>query len=231
MTAEADREDQAQRGVPDAGKPSFVCPYADCATYALQPSGGILWELETVGSHSWIEGWTANRCHACRRPIFWVNNGSGMVMAYPMGAVGEPPADDMPTAARDVYEEARLVARVSKRSAAALLRLVLQMIVDHLEPGSGDINTKIGRLVQKGLHPQIQQAMDVLRVVGNHAVHPGQINVDDDPALLPGLFRLINVVVDQMVSVPKHAQSLYNSLPQAARDQVGRRDATTSSAP
>ncbi|GII05306.1 hypothetical protein Pta02_73140 [Planobispora takensis] len=54
--------------------------------------------------------------------------------------------------------------------------------------------------MQDGLHPQTQQAMDVLRVVGNNAVHPGEIGPDDDPELVPGLFMLVNPVVEQMIS-------------------------------
>jgi hypothetical protein len=145
-------------------------------------------------------------------------------MAYPQGVIGEPSGPDMPEDVRAVYEEAQVVAAVSRRSAAALLRLALQMLVDHLVPARGDINSKIGKLVENGLHPQTQQAMDVLRVMGNNAVHPGQIDVNDDLMLLPGLFRLVNVVVDQMISIPSHAQSLFNSLPQPAREQIARRD-------
>jgi len=173
-----------------------------------------------------MDGWTVHRCSSCDRTIIWLKGEDGYSMIYPVGLIGEPPNKDMPPDVLRVYEEARRAAPVSRRSAAALLRLALQMLVDQLETGSGDINTKIGRLVQKGLLPQIQQAMDVLRVVGNNAVHPGQIDLDDDPELVPGLFRLANLVVDQMISLPQHAQSLYSSLPvpPAAKHQVSRRD-------
>jgi hypothetical protein len=149
---------------------------------------------------------------------------------YPLGLVGEPPSADMPDDVHKIYDEARRVAAQSPRSAAALLRLALQMLVDFLEPGSAAINSKIGKLVQRGLQPQTQQAMDVLRVVGNNAVHPGQIDLDDEPELLPGLFRLANLVIDQMITVPTHAQSLFDALPQRARDQISQRDGSAGAA-
>ena len=113
---------------------------------------------------------------------------------------------------------------MSKKSAAALLRLALQVLVDDLEPGSGTINDKIGALVQKGLDPGVQQAMDVLRVVGNNAVHPGQIDLDADDALLLALFGLLNLIVDQVITRPKMLAGLFGSLPQTAQDGVARRD-------
>jgi hypothetical protein len=217
-------ENAATRGLPAVDRREFICPHSECATYAMQVPGGLLWALEGE-QHAWVDGWTVHRCSACKQPIFWRHSDDGNAsMIYPVGFLGEPPNDDMPQDVRGIYEEARQVAPTSRRSAAALLRLALQMLVDHLDTDPGDINKKIGRLVQRGLHPQTQQAMDVLRVVGNHAVHPGQIDLDDDPILLPGLFRLANVVVDQMISIPKHAQSLFDSLPPGARAQIEKRD-------
>ncbi|MFI1995703.1 DUF4145 domain-containing protein [Actinoplanes sp. NPDC020271] len=210
---------------PAKEKDRFTCPHPACGTYAVQRETGLLWQ--PTNTQAWIQGWAAHCCTACDEPILWRQVGEDWVMAYPRGIIGEPAEQDMPGDVRAIYEEAQAVAAVSRRSAAALLRLALQMLVDHLVPGRGDINSKIGKLVENGLRPQTQQAMDVLRVVGNNAVHPGQIDVDDDLMLLPGLFRLINVVVDQMISIPSHAQALFDSLPQQARDQVARRDSTT----
>jgi hypothetical protein len=218
--AETINGDTATQDLPAAGKERFTCPH--CATFAIQQKTGLLWQAS--GAQEWIPGWLAHRCTSCQEPILWKGTEDDSDMIYPRAILGEAPSADMPNDVQAIYDEARRVASVSRRSAAALLRLALQMLVDQLEPGPGPINAKIGQMVQRGLHPQTQQAMDVLRVVGNNAVHPGQINLDDDPALLPGLFRLTNVIVDQMISIPKHAQSLFNSLPQQARDQISRRD-------
>jgi hypothetical protein len=47
----------------------------------------------------------------------------------------------MPTAVRDVYNEARRVSPLSRKSGAGLLRLGLQLLIDDLEPSSADIKT------------------------------------------------------------------------------------------
>jgi hypothetical protein len=226
------QEDPATRGVPAQEKTRYTCPYPDCGAYAFQQRGGLLQQIEGEEGNTWLGGWILHRCSGCQRPIMWRQVGEGkFTMAFPTGVVGSPPSEDMPQDVAEIYEEARRVAVSSRRSAAALLRLALQMLIDHLEPGRGDLNSKIGKLAQRGLLPHIQQAMDVLRVVGNNAVHPGQIVLDDDPELLLSLFRLTNVVVDQMITAPEHAKSLFESLPEQARAQVSRRDGAAATVP
>jgi hypothetical protein len=51
-------------------------------------------------------------------------------------------------------------------------------------------------LVAEGLNPKIQKAIDLVRVVGNNAVHPGQINLDDNSAIALKLFKIINMIND-----------------------------------
>ena len=62
--------------------------------------------------------------------------------------------------------------------ACALLRLALQELLIQLGV-SGDINSAIKSLVQKGLDSNIKDALHTVRVIGNHAVHPGNIDFDE----------------------------------------------------
>jgi hypothetical protein len=106
-----------------------------------------------------------------------------------------------------------------------LLRLCIQKLCVVLGEAGKNINEDIKALVQKGLPEKVQQALDIVRVVGNNAVHPGQINLDDDPAIAMQLFGLVNLITEIMISQPKHVAQLYQSVvPQSQRDAIDRRD-------
>ncbi len=89
---------------------------------------------------------------------------------------------------------------------------------------SDNLNAAVGKLVEMGLSPKVGQAMDALRVIGNESVHPGQIDVDDDPQLALNLFDLVNIVVQSMVTDPQMITEIYGRLSQGQRDQIERRD-------
>ena len=71
---------------------------------------------------------------------------------------------------------------------------------------------------------QIQMAMDVHRVLGNNAVHPGERQLDENPETVGALFVLLNTVVDGRVAQPRQIEDLYNALPVGAREAIARRD-------
>jgi hypothetical protein len=200
---------------------AFDCP--DCGAYSHHR-----WAPVTLGSGFDVEladGFSVSRCEHCRGISLWRN----AELVYPMaGGIGPEPHGDMPESVRELYREAQGVCPYSRRSAAALLRLALQVLIDDLEDAGGDVNAKIGRLVRRGLSVQVQQAMDVVRVVGNNAVHPGQLDVDGDSELVPSLFSLINVVVEQMITTPKTIGALFDALPEGARTAITRRDGAAS---
>ena len=87
-----------------------------------------------------------------------------------------------------------------------------------------NINDDIGSLVAKGLPIQVQQALDFCRVVGNNAVHPGEIEINDTPEIAHNLFAMINFIVEDRIARPKHIQSLYDKLPSGAKTAIEKRD-------
>jgi hypothetical protein len=131
---------------------------------------------------------------------------------------------DLPEACKHEYEEARDIIGRSPRAAAALVRLALQKLMPVLGEKGENINTDIGALVSKGLPPEIQQALDYCRVVGNNAVHPGEIDLNDTPEIAHNLFSMINFIVDDRISRPKRVASLYGKLPDGARTAIKKRD-------
>ena len=88
-----------------------------------------------------------------------------------------------------------------------------------------NINENIKALVSKGLPVSVQQALDVVRVVGNRAVHPGQIYFDvDDINTANLLMHLLNVIVERMITEPKEINELYQHLPENIRQSISNRD-------
>jgi hypothetical protein len=145
-------------------------------------------------------------------------------MIYPTSGSAPLPNPDLPHGIKLDYEEARSIVSFSPRGAAALLRLAIQKLCKHLGEKGKDLNTDIANLVKKGLDPKIQKALDVVRVIGNEAVHPGQIDLKDDTKTVEKLFTLVNLIAEAMISQPKHVDNLYKSLPPDKKDQIKKRN-------
>jgi len=167
-----------------------------------------------------VAGFHVAICSHCKKPSYWMND----QMIYPNVLTAPFPNDDLPVEIKADFEEARQISNLSPKGAAALLRLVIQKICIHLEQPGKDLNTDIGNLVKKGLSPKIQMALDVVRVIGNESVHPGQIDLNDDPAVTAKLFELVNIIADTMISHPKEIEKLYGSLPEGKKAAIEKRD-------
>lgn len=114
----------------------------------------------------------------------------------------------------------------SPRGATPLGAAAVQKLGKALGESGKNINADIASLVQKGLAPQVQQALDVLRVIGNNAVHPGQIDLKDDRDTALALFGLLNYIVEQQIMRPKELETIYQSLPPGALAQIEKRNST-----
>src|SRR5262249_61457358 len=124
-------------------------------------------------------------------------------MIYPTPYAAPPPVTQMPWDVQADYLEARKVVGKSPRAAAALLRLALQKLMVHLGEMGNNLNDDIGNLVAKGLPERVQKALDTVRVVGNNAVHPGQLNIKDDRQTAMALLDLTNIGVETMMLQPQ----------------------------
>jgi hypothetical protein len=159
-------------------------------------------------------------CEHCNQATVWHEK----AMIYPNHGTAPIHNADMPHDVANDYLEAAKIANLSPKAAAALLRLAIQKLCAHLGGDGKNINDDIARLVKSGLSPLVQQSLDIVRVVGNNAVHPGQIDVDD-PEVVNHLFHLLNLITEMMISTPARVKGLYsNLLPQAARDAIAKRD-------
>jgi hypothetical protein len=130
----------------------------------------------------------------------------------------------LPEDIRNDYLEAQRIADRPPRGAAALLRLCIQKLCKFLGGEGKDLNTDIANLAKRGLPTEVQQALDAVRVIGNEAVHPGQMDLKDDRETAGSLFALVNLVAQRMISDPKHVQAIYEGLPKSAREKITKRD-------
>jgi hypothetical protein len=147
-------------------------------------------------------------------------------MIYPESAGAALPHLELPDDCRKDYLEARSILSRSPRGAAALLRLVIQKLMPHLGEKGKNIDDDIASLVKKGLPIEIQQALDACRVIGNHAVHPGEIDLTDSPELAAQMCDLINFIIENRISQPRKVKELYDRLPKRNLDAIEKRDAS-----
>ena len=161
-----------------------------------------------------------SQCYSCKQLAVWLHSR----LIYPPITLATEASPDMPADIKIDFEEARQIFPSSPRGAAALLRLSIQKLCVELGEKGNNIDDDIASLVQKGLSTKVQQALDIVRVIGNEAVHPGQINLNDDPGIAQALFELVNVIVDEMISEPKKIDEIYRKLPPAKLDAIKRRD-------
>lgn len=206
---------------PDMYVGHYTCPLCDTLVYQagkdvfIKPYGK---DFESVANVRRVE------CGACDEVTWWIEN----AMVYPPVAAGTPPPhEDMPDDVRQIYNEARAVAELSARSAAALLRTALETLLKDHFGQTGKLNNMIGDMVKADqIGPQIQKACDLLRCSGNNAVHPRELSPDDNRASVTSLFNLLNMVVNKLVSEKTLVDEMYDRLEPTLLDQVDRRDGT-----
>ena len=191
-------------------------------------AGGPFFEHGKDGNYGFESVFNLNlsRCFNCEHIAVWISDN----LIYPRTGEAPPPNPDMPDDIRRDYDEASSILDASPRGAAALIRLAIQKLCKGLGQPGKNINDDIKGLVAKGLDPRVQKALDAVRVIGNNAVHPGQIDLRDDRATAESLFGLLNIVVEKMISEPKHIDEVYASLPESARQAIERRDSDPPSA-
>jgi hypothetical protein len=162
-----------------------------------------------------------SRCYSCNKVAVWLYD----KLAYPAEQYGPEPNDDLPGDILRDYQEASTILDLSPRGAAALLRLCIQKICIHLEEDGKDLNADIGSLVEKGLDPRVKKSLDTVRVVGNESVHPGQIDMRDDRETASKLFNFVNLIVEIMISQPKHIDTLYEEkVSEGKKEAIKKRD-------
>lgn len=206
--------------LPARGQKAFNC--VSCGVYASQQwfyMNGAENE-DGFGLQVGDRRFLISKCSHCRFPTIWFEE----QIIFPLASTAEPPNTDLPEDIKADYEEARTISNLSPRGAAALLRLAIQKLCKHLGQPGNNINDDIKALVAAGLPSRIQEALDSVRVIGNEAVHPGELDLRDDRQTINKLFRLVNFIAHKMITEPKEIDTIYGSLPQGKIDSIKKRD-------
>jgi hypothetical protein len=167
-----------------------------------------------------LENIFISKCYSCEELSVWQAD----TIIYPPSKHEAVPNPDLPDEVKLDFEEAAVIVDKSPRGAAALLRLGLQKLISEVGGKGKNINEDIADLVKKGLPVQIQQALDIVRVIGNNAVHPGEINLRDDRETAIRLFGLINLIAETMIAQPKQIAEMFGQLPSGALESIEKRD-------
>ena len=119
-----------------------------------------------------IHNLSVSECFNCKALSIWLHER----LVYPQSTEAPPPNPELSADVRRDYIEASTLLDPSPRAAAALLRLAIQKLCMDLGLPGRNLNEDIGALVERGLDVRIQKALDTVRVIGNNALHPGQID-------------------------------------------------------
>lgn len=202
---------------PFFGSTAFNCPI--CSAFANQEWKKLNTSIN--GRFDTLRETIICICYHCHRYSIWYDE----KMIYPDFSGIEPPNQDLNEDIKRDYQEAVSIMQKSPRGAAALLRLMIQKLMIQLGEKGKDINSDIGNLVKHGLPVKIQQSLDSLRVIGNEAVHPGQLDLKDDVLIVARLFKLVNFIADKTISELKEIDEIYhNEISESNRIQIKKRD-------
>ena len=200
--------DDKQQRMPDYKKGSFVCPY--CGVYAFQARS-----RRRLYSNPDLCG---TRCVACKQGSLWLldKDEGEMVMVYPDKGIGPSLPSEAGDDVRKLYDEANSIVTRSPRAASALLRSALEVLCKKIlgKTAKGDLKSMITKIAKEhNFNAQAIKAMDNVRLTGNRAIHPGQIELQDNtkPEVL---FELLWYIVQQAISQHQTAERL-NKLAQA----------------
>ena len=196
---------------------SFTCPH--CGVLSKQDWRNRSFSFDEYTYRNSNNQLRTSNCQHCNKYTLWIME----KMYYPENGNAAFPNTEMPESVKDLYLEAASISNKSPRAAAALLRLSIQNLCKELGEEGKNINIDIKKLVIKGLPSIVQQSLDIIRVTGNDAVHPGQIDTDDIDTVNK-LFDLVNIIVEYMIALPNQVSGIYASLPTNKLEGIVQRD-------
>ncbi len=206
----------AEKRKPARNKSIFDCPY--CKGYCEQVWLGLTNTIlvRHASSHDVIR--TA-KCKLCNQHSIWVSE----EMVYPHESSAPEATNHMPEDVKEVFDAARLVSISSPRSAAALLRLALEILTVHLGETEGTLYARIGNLKKQGLSDRVIKRLHIVRITANEGgVHVGAIDLtgEDGVDIVNNLFWLVNRVTESTIGEDAEDDKRFKQLPANKRKGV-----------
>jgi hypothetical protein len=196
--------------------------YQKLRTYVLKAFEGVVFLSDFERNYtSSVANVHYSRCYTCDQLTIWNRD----KILFPPNRYEVEPSEDLPPDIRSDFDEARSILNLSPRGAAAILRLIIQKLCKFLGKPGKHMDADIASLVKDGLDIRVQKALDVVRVVGNEAVHPGQMDLTDDRETASKLFSLVNRIAYDTITHPRELNALYRELPEAKLKAIEKRDA------
>jgi len=87
-----------------------------------------------------------------------------------------------------------------------------------------DLFEKIGHLGRRVSDETVKMAADVVRVLGNKGIHPGEIDLTERADSAKSLFLVVNMLVQNLIAGPAAIKALHGSLPKGALESIDTRD-------
>lgn len=168
------------------------------------------------------------KCESCHQYSYWLKKrptGEETLLLPKTGKGVDLPNNDMSEAVKKIYNEAALILSDSPRASSALARLAIDTLTSEIGHPKDSLNTRIGKLVkEKNLSPIIQQSLDIVRVTGNNAIHPGNIESTDNEQIARELLKLINLIANALITEPNKVNKLFESLSESHKNSISKRD-------
>ena len=165
-------------------------------------------------------------CARCKKYSIWHGENRNAKMIYPKFKGISPPNPGLSDDIKRDYNEAALIMQESPRGAAALLRIALEKLCQQLGDKQKSLNSNIQKVVEEISDERIHKALDLVRVIGNEAVHPGQLDLKDDIEIVSKLFWLLNFIASEMISKEKEINAFFEEkIPEKQKEQIKKRDA------
>ncbi|QIO06639.1 DUF4145 domain-containing protein [Acinetobacter shaoyimingii] len=221
---------------------SFKCPH--CGAFAHMKWENLFFTIhdEQGNEHNIQTRVHQARCASCEKENIWYNNrevsgwlalhgiprpsnDSELLRLFPINEISNTDIPeylpDMPHDVQELYKEAALIFELSPRSGAALIRLALERLCEHLGVRKKNIKESIEELAKKQIIPlRVAQAADNIRLIGNANVHSGIIGDEVLEDINPAIFTYINLIVDYAITKPKEIDEINALFPEQKRANI-----------